>query len=203
MRNETNETLETELEGVEQAVAKSLHTHWLLYLIEGIMLIILGAILFVVPGLALIGLSLLLAWVLLINGVIGLITTFWARDAPGFRWSLLSAIVGIVIGLLLLVMPIEGAFLLAILLIAFFIAEGGASIMFALEHKRGLSGKWEWILVSGVIDLVLGVILFWYQWSAKAWAIGGLLVGINMVVGGVALIAMALHARNAPRTYHG
>jgi uncharacterized membrane protein HdeD (DUF308 family) len=33
--------------------------------------------------------------------------------------------------------------------------------------------------------------------SAAAWAIG-LLVGINMVFGGSALIAMALHARNAP-----
>jgi uncharacterized membrane protein HdeD (DUF308 family) len=32
--------------------------------------------------------------------------------------------------------------------------------------------------------------------STAAWAIG-LLVGINLVFGGTALIAMALHARNA------
>ena len=72
-----------------------------------------------------------------------------------------------------------------------------ASIMFSLDHKRELSGKWGWMLVSGVIDLVLALMIFTGLPSTAAWAIG-LLVGINMVFGGSALIGMALHARNAP-----
>ena len=83
------------------------------------------------------------------------------------------------------------------MVIAFFIIEGVASIMFALEHKRELSGRWGWMLVSGIVDLVLATFVFAGLPSTAAWAIG-LLVGINMVFGGSALIAMALHARNAP-----
>ena len=68
--------------------------------------------------------------------------------------------------------------------------------MFALEHKRELSGRWGWMLMSGIVDLVLAVMIFAGLPSTAVWAIG-LLVGINMVFGGIALIAMALHARNA------
>ncbi|MGC1694525.1 MAG: DUF308 domain-containing protein, partial [Pseudolabrys sp.] len=76
------------------------------------------------------------------------------------------------------------------------IIEGVASIMFALEHKRQLSGRWGWMLVSGIVDLVLGAMIFAGLPSTAAWAIG-LLVGINMVFGGTALVAMAVHARDA------
>ena len=68
--------------------------------------------------------------------------------------------------------------------------------MFALDHKRELSGQWGWMLVSGVIDLILAALIFAGLPSTAAWALG-LLVGINMVFGGAAPIAMALHARSA------
>jgi uncharacterized membrane protein HdeD (DUF308 family) len=197
IKNETVKTIENDFRDAERAASKSLHAHWMLYLLEGVVLAVMGAVVLVMPPIAMTGLSLLLGAVLLVSGVMGLLTTFWARDAPGFWWSLLSAILGIVVGLTLFAMPVEGGFLLTVLLVAFFIVEGAASIMFALEHKREMAGKWEWMLVSGVLDLVMGVLIFTYLPSATAWEIGGLLVGINMVVGGAALIIMALHARNA------
>jgi uncharacterized membrane protein HdeD (DUF308 family) len=51
------------------------------------------------------------------------------------------------------------------------------------------------MLVSGVIDLVLAVIIFLGLPGTAFWALG-LLVGINMLFGGAALIAMALAARH-------
>ena len=138
--------------------------------------------------------TILFGWLFLVSGVMGLITTFWMRQAPGFWWSLISAVLGIVVGALLLASPVSGAFSLTLVLVAFFIIEGVASIMFALDHKRELSGRWGWMLVSGIVDLVLGAMIFAGLPSTAAWAIG-LLVGINMVFGGSALIAMALHAR--------
>jgi uncharacterized membrane protein HdeD (DUF308 family) len=78
--------------------------------------------------------------------------------------------------------------------------------MYALEHKKELSGRWGWMLASGIIDLILAAIILLGLPGTVAWALG-LLVGINMLFGGVALIAMALHARTpgtstpqAPRT---
>jgi uncharacterized membrane protein HdeD (DUF308 family) len=126
--------------------------------------------------------------------VAGLITTFMARHAPGFWWSLLSAVLGVAAGLVLLARPVVGAVSLTLLLIVFFIIEGVVSIMYAFEHKKELSGKWAWMMVSGIIDLVLAAMIWAGLPSTAEWALG-LLVGINMLFGGSALIAMALHAR--------
>jgi uncharacterized membrane protein HdeD (DUF308 family) len=67
--------------------------------------------------------------------------------------------------------------------------------MFALEHKSELSGRWGWMLASGIVDLFLAAMILTGLPGSAAWALG-LLVGINMVFGGSALIAMALHARD-------
>jgi uncharacterized membrane protein HdeD (DUF308 family) len=70
------------------------------------------------------------------------------------------------------------------------------TIFYALEHRSGLSGRWGWMLASGIVDLVLGIVLFAGLPGSALWALG-LLIGINMLFGGFALIAMALHARPA------
>ncbi len=140
--------------------------------------------------------AIFLGWLFLISGIVGLITTFMARHAPGFWWALLSAVVAIAAGLLLVEWPVSGAISLTYLLIAFFVIEGVVSIMYALEHKKELSGRWAWMLVSGIIDLVLAVMILAGLPSTAAWALG-LLVGINMLFGGTSMIAMAMHARSS------
>lgn len=189
-------TNQSDIAKIQRAVANALHDHWKLYLVEGIVLVALGAIAIVIPPLATLAVTILFGWLFLLSGVMGLVTTFWMRHAPGFWWSLISGLLGIVVGILLLTRPLTGAVSLTLLLISFFIIEGLASIMFALDHKRELTGQWGWMLVSGIVDLLLSVMIFAGLPSTAAWAIG-LLVGINMVFGGSALIAMALHARNA------
>jgi uncharacterized membrane protein HdeD (DUF308 family) len=66
--------------------------------------------------------------------------------------------------------------------------------MLALNHRHGFSSRWGFMLVSGIVDLVLAAIILMGLPGTAAWAIG-LLVGINMLFGGAALIGMALHAR--------
>ncbi|HEY3640459.1 MAG TPA: HdeD family acid-resistance protein [Xanthobacteraceae bacterium] len=188
------------IERIQRAVAASLHEHWVLFLVEGIVLVVLGLIAIVVPPIATLAVEILVGWLFLISGILGLITTFWMRGAPGFWWSLLSAVLGIGAGIVLLAWPLSGVLSLTLILIVFFTIEGVASIMYALEHKRELSGRWGWMLASGVVDLILAAIILIGLPGTAAWAIG-LVVGINMIFGGSALIAMALHARDiAPRT---
>ena len=182
------------IEQVRQAVATSLHEHWVLYLVEGIILVVLGLIAIVVPPIATLAVELLFGWLFLLSGIMGLITTFWMRDAPGFWWSLLSGVLGIAAGIVLLVWPLSGVLSLTLVLIVFFSIEGIASVMYALEHKRELSGRWGFMLASGIIDLIIAAIILFGLPGSAAWALG-LLVGINLAFGGAALIAMALHAR--------
>ena len=183
-----------DIEGMQRAVAGALHEHWKLYLGEGIVLVLLGLIAVTVAPLATLTVTILFGWLFLVSGVLGLVTTFWMRAAPGFWWSLISAALGVLVGALLLAQPAQGALTLTYVLIAFFVIEGVASIMFALDHRRELSGRWGFMLVSGIVDLVLATMILAGLPSTAAWAIG-LLVGINLVFGGTALIGMALHAR--------
>jgi uncharacterized membrane protein HdeD (DUF308 family) len=189
-------TNNADLDRLQSAVANSLHMHWRLFLTEGIVLLVLGVIAIVVPPIATIAVEILIGWLLLVSGVVGLIATLRARSAPGFGWSLVSAILGIAAGIVLLGWPLSGALSLTMILTVFLVLEGVVSILYALEHKREISGRWGAMLFSGIVDLLLAGIIFAGLPGTAAWAIG-LLVGINLVFGGSALIAMALHARSA------
>jgi uncharacterized membrane protein HdeD (DUF308 family) len=182
-------------ERMGRAFAGAIHEHWGLFLAEGIILVILGIAAIALPPIATLAFTIIIGWVFLISGVVGLFTTFWARHVPGFWWSLISAIIGIAAGVVLLLWPITGTLSLTLVLIAFFVVEGIVSIMYAIEHRNQLTGRWGWMLVSGIIDLILAGIIFAGLPETAVWALG-LLVGINMLFGGAALIAMALAARH-------
>jgi uncharacterized membrane protein HdeD (DUF308 family) len=180
-------------DAARDAVARIVRDHWKLILIEGIILVILGFLAVAVPMVAGLAVTILFGWLFLISGIVGLFSTFAMRQAPGFWWSLLSGVLGVVVGGWLLVQPGLGLVSLTYLLIAFFVVEGVATIMFALEHRAALSGRWGWMLVSGIVDLFLAGVILAGLPGAVAWALG-LIVGINMVFGGASMIAMALAA---------
>jgi uncharacterized membrane protein HdeD (DUF308 family) len=182
---------------LRHALSQSVSEHWVLFLVEGIVLVVLGLLAIVIPPIATIAVTIFLGWLFLISGIVGLVTTFWASHVPGFWWSLLLAVLAIAAGIVLLGWPVRGTVSLTLLLIVFFIIEGVLSIMYAFEHKKvELSGRWGWMLVSGIIDLILAAIIWAGLPSTAGWALG-LLVGINMLFGGAAMIAMALHARSS------
>lgn len=184
------------LEASRGAIGKALHDHWKLFLFEGIVLVVLGLLAVAVPPIAGLAVTILFGWLFLLSGVAGLVTTFAMRHAPGFLWSLLSGALGVLAGGLLLIQPALGLVTLTYVLIAFFVLEGVATIMFALDHRQSLSGRWGFVLASGLIDLFLAAIILMGLPGTAAWALG-LIVGINLIFGGASLIAMALAVRSA------
>jgi uncharacterized membrane protein HdeD (DUF308 family) len=185
-----------DLSKLQSKMSATVREHWKAFLIEGILLVILGLAAIIVPPLASLAVTIFLGWMFLISGIAGLALTFWARGMPGFWWSLLSAVLAIGAGIILLAQPVQGTLTLTIVVGVYFLAEGVATIMYALEHRRELSGRWSWLLIAGIVDIVIaGMIIAGLPGSAL-WAIG-LLVGINLLFGGSTLIGMALAARNA------
>ena len=179
------------------ATAQSMRDYWSWFLAEGIILSILGLAAILVPPIAGVFATVVFGWLFLIAGIVGLVATLSAFGAPGSGWSLLSAFAAVIAGGVLLWKPLEGLMTLTYLLTAFFIVDGIFIIILAIAHRRELSGKWEWMMVNGVIDLILaGIIIFGFP-GTLVWAFG-LLVGIDMIFGGASLIAMALEARKAP-----
>jgi uncharacterized membrane protein HdeD (DUF308 family) len=168
--------------------------HWEIFLAEGVILTLLGLIAIFAPLFAGLFTTVFLGWLLLIAGVVGLVSTLRARRAPGFGWSLLSALVALLAGGLLLWRPFEGLVTLTFVLTAFFILDGIFMIVLAVVHRRELSGKWEWLMVNGVVDLVLALLILSGLPGTLVWALG-LILGIDMVFGGTSLTVMALAAR--------
>jgi uncharacterized membrane protein HdeD (DUF308 family) len=180
--------------------ARSLiHQHWGLFLTEGIILTVLGLAAIIVPPIAGLATTVLLGWLFLLAGIVGLFSTFRARNAPGFTWSMLSAVVAVLAGLALLWNPLQGLVTLTFVLTAFFIFDGILMIILSIAHRRELSGKWEWMMFNGILDLILAGIIISGLPGTLAWALG-LLVGIDMIFGGGSLIAMALDARKTATT---
>jgi uncharacterized membrane protein HdeD (DUF308 family) len=173
-----------------------MHSHWRLFVAEGIALTVLGLAAIIVPPLAGFVATVFLGWLFVMAGIVGLVATVRARHAPGFGWSLLSACVALVAGGVLLWNPLRGLATLTLVLTAFFIFDGVMIIALAISHRRALSGKWEWMMVNGVIDLILAAIIISGLPGTLVWALG-LLVGVDMIFGGATLIAMALEARRA------
>jgi uncharacterized membrane protein HdeD (DUF308 family) len=187
-------TLQQDISELQTQMRAAVREHWKAFLIEGIVLAILGLAAIIVPQLASLAVTIYLGWMFLIMGILGLVMTFWARGMPGFWWSLISAILAIAAGAILLARPIQGVLTLTIVLGAFFLAEGVATIMYALEHRRELSRRSSWLVVSGVVDIIISGLIITGLPSSAEWAIG-LLVGINLLFGGASLIGMALAAR--------
>lgn len=175
---------------------EAVRQHWRAFLFEGILLVIFGLAAMIVPPAASLAATILLGWLFLISGIAGLAFTFWAREMPGFWWSLISAALAVLAGLILLAKPAQGALTLTIVVGAYFLAEGVATIMYALEHRRELSGRWSWMLVAGLMDILIAAIIITGLPESATWALG-LLVGVNLLFGGATLIGVALAARNA------
>jgi uncharacterized membrane protein HdeD (DUF308 family) len=189
-------TLPHDLNEWQTKMRQAVRAHWKAFLVEGILLAILGFAAVIVPQVAGLAVTILLGWLFLISGIGGLIVTFWAREMPGFWWSLISAALAVLAGGILLARPMQGVLTLTIVVGAYFLAEGVATILYGLEHRRELSERWSWLLIGGAMDIIIaGLIIAGLPGSAE-WAIG-LLAGLNLMFGGATLIGMALAARKS------
>ncbi|WP_454618878.1 HdeD family acid-resistance protein [Bradyrhizobium cenepequi] len=188
-------TLPENLDKLQSEVNATVKAHWKAFLFEGILLAVLGLAAMIVPAFAGLAVTIFLGWLFLISGIGGLIVTYWAREMPGFWWSLISAALAVLAGLILLARPMQGVLTLTIVVGAYFVAEGVATIMYALEHRRELTGRWSWLLIAGLMDILIAFIIIAGLPGSAEWALG-LLVGLNLLFGGATLIGMALAAHS-------
>ena len=183
---------------------EAIHNHWVLFLIQGIILAALGLLAIGAPFLATVVVVKLAGWLFLIGGVVGLASLFTGRRVPGSFWSFLSAIASIAAAIYILYNPLLGIAAFTLVLAAFFFAQGVTQIFASLSHRRVLR-SWGWVFLSGLVDLVLGGIIVSGWPGTSTWVIG-LLVGINLFMFGIALIMTAFASRDVipaapPRAY--
>jgi uncharacterized membrane protein HdeD (DUF308 family) len=166
--------------------------NWAWFLGLGLFLIVLGAL---AAGAAVYTTFLtvfFLGLLLAVGGITQLIYSFWTKDWSGFFYSLLSGLLYLIIGALFIFKPAQAAAALTLLIGALFAVSGLfkiiASIAVRMEH-------WGWVLFSGIISLILGVMIL-AEWPLSGLWIIGLFVGIDLMIYGWLSVLVSLTLKN-------
>lgn len=168
------------------------HLHWL-----GIALIALGALAVLTPAVAGSAVVMVIGFILLIAGIVAVVRGLKAGASAEKVTGLILGIVTALAGIAVIGHPLFGLAFLTLLLVGYFVAEGVWKIVVSFRYRPARG--WKWLLVSGVLSLILGL-LIWNQWPMSGlWAVG-VLVGVNLLGTGLALVmlASALNESRAP-----
>lgn len=173
-----------------QSIAE--HSGW--FYTFGAIFIIVGILAILVPLAATIAAELLVGVALVILGVIELVRAFRMRGLGSIAGTALLGVLALVVGLIMLAFPLDGALTLTVFLIAFFLAEGVVKCFMSYEmrERRG----WGWTLFSGIASIIVGILLWVALPGSALWALG-LLLGIDFLIFGWTLIAITLAATRA------
>jgi uncharacterized membrane protein HdeD (DUF308 family) len=166
------------------------------FVVEGVLLIVLGVLAAALPGLAGVAGALVFGWVLIMAGVFGLVGSFGSRHHAHQALGVVSAVVALVVGGLILWSPLVGAITLALFLAAYLLIDGAALIGLGMDQRKRAARGWPWLIVSGVIDIVLALAVLAMGAGADATLLG-FLIALDLIVAGLALVALGLQARRA------
>ncbi len=160
----------------------------------GVLLVIFGILALASPFLAAVAVNAIVAWMIVLAGIVHLTLAFRVHTAGGVIWKLLVGVVYVCFGIYLLLHPVLGIASLTLVLGALFVLEGIFDFVL-YANMRSVHGS-NWVLFDGIVSLVLGILIY-MQWpSSAAWVIGTL-VGISLIFSGVARVMMSLAVRKA------
>jgi len=165
-------------------------------IVLGILLIICGFLAILLPIEMSFGVVIVIAWLLMISGVVQFINAIRGRTEGSRLWTGVIAVIHFVMGMFLRLNLGIGVAALTLALIGFFVAQGVIDIVVYFRTRR--SGASGWVLFEGVITLILGLMI-WRHWpSGSLWVIGTL-VGINMIMVGTTRLMLAIAVRRAAK----
>lgn len=157
------------------------------FIVLGALLIGVGALSLLFPFIAAFSFNIVVGVTLLAGGIVTLVQAARMRRWRGFASQVLLGVLYVSGGIIFIANPFAGVIALAVLLGAFFAADGAARIMLALRVRpqRG----WRLFLVSGLLSLALGVMVLIGLRSGLSVALLGVVVGFNMILTGVSFLA--------------
>jgi uncharacterized membrane protein HdeD (DUF308 family) len=166
-------------------------------IVWGVLLIVFGMLAVGSPLVAAVAVNMVIAWLIVLAGVVHLILAFSAHGAGSLIWKLLVGLAYLGFGAYLIVHPVIGVASLTLGLASLFLVEGifDIALFFQMRSMRGSS----WVLIDGIVTLLLGLLIY-VQWpSSSAWAIGTL-VGVSMIISGVTRVMLSLAVRKTTDT---
>jgi uncharacterized membrane protein HdeD (DUF308 family) len=174
---------------------RSLAENWWLLLLRGIAAIAFGILAIFWPGITLLALAYLFAAYALVDGVCALGAAIFGHTGGMVpRWWLaVVGVIGILAGIVAFALPGMTALFLLLLIATWAIIIGVLEIVGAIHLRKEIEGEW-WLIISGALSILFGVILF-VQPGAGALALIWV-IGLYAILAGASLIALAYRLRN-------
>lgn len=185
----------TSLAGLHLIGLHELRKNWGWFLALGISLVILGVFAFGASVAMTLAGVFFFGWLLIVGGVLEAGHAFWREKGwGGFFIDLLTGILYVVVGFMLVANPAASAVALTLLIALFLMFGGLFRIVVALCVRFH---NWVWLLLHGVVNLLLGL-LIWRQWPVSGLWVIGLFIGIDLLLNGWSLVMLGLAARKIP-----
>jgi len=182
---------------MDPEVREGLRRGWKALMAVGVIAILIGCVAILVPAVASVGTAIFIGWILLIVGGFLIAAAFTATSIGSVLLRLAWALLTVVVGLWLIVEPHHGTLTLTLVLGIYFLFMGSTRIAVAFA-ARGQQGA-GLVGLSGFAGLLIGILVLAKFPSSADWAIG-LLVGIDLIFAGWALVSVALVGKDLARS---
>lgn len=174
------------------SLSESMRANWGWMLALGVLFIVAGIFAFASPFLASLVVTTIVAFVIVIAGVAQVVQAWRMKSWGGFLWQLIIGVVLIVGGVAIYANPIAGTLTLTLFAAAMFIAKGIFQVVLGFQLRP--HDGWGWIVASGVIAALVGVLIY-AQWPMSSVYALGTLAGISLAFTGATYVMIALAAR--------
>ncbi|MGC2296346.1 MAG: DUF308 domain-containing protein [Candidatus Dormiibacterota bacterium] len=146
------------------------------------------------PGMALLAVALLFGAWLVVAGVFRFVQAFAVPNESAWLRVLLVllALLSFAVGLFLIRHPVYSLFLLALVLGLFWMIHGFTELFIGFGHS-GIPGR-GWLLVSGVLSIIAGAIVFFVPGISIF--VLSIVLGVWLIFFGVLLVATSIRARS-------
>lgn len=187
----------------------TLSRNWWLFVLRGVLALMIAGLAFLMPAESLLALTLVFGAFSFANGVFGLVASIRnIRKGERWGWLMFSGLLGIATGVVVVVSPFVATLVLATFLwasIAFWsVFSGVLEIAAAIRLRKEIKGE-VWLILSGLISVVLGIIVTWMLLTRplESFLALGWLLGFYAAVFGAMMILLGLRLRRANQAGHG
>lgn len=171
---------------------EKLKSSWIWMAVFAVVSLVGGVLALANPFAATLAATLMAGWAFAVLGALQIVQSFQVQGWGGFLWALLFGVLTLVVGISLIFNPLAGMVSLTLLVAVLFLVLGAVKIMYAFA-LRPVSG-WGWVLASGVVSLVLGVMIL-SNFPYSAVSVLGILLGVELISNGVLFLFVALGLR--------
>lgn len=171
---------------------EKLKSSWIWMAILAVISLVGGVLALLNPFAATLAATMLAGWAFIILGGIQVVQSFQVQGWGGFLWALLFGLLSLAVGIALIFNPLAGMVSLTLLIAILFLALGVVKILYSFS-LRPVSG-WIWVLLSGILSIVLGILIF-SNFAAAAVSVLGILLGVELISNGILFLFVATGLR--------